>query len=426
MGGCTTYVAMVLIDKLLGEDYCIIGYPRLVRLNPNIPWKTRGNGSVCLQVGRNGDKKSIIGEINSRRIYSYSKKSYKNLEEEDFIYVEEILKDIIKENAMLENDNTNPGFVLLKNQPSVKIYEKSVRGIVFLDEIKRYLDVLGAFYHGYKNCRGLIGATASVAWSGNSDTTYELITYREKKRWGTDRIVNNDSVKDMDKKCLSTFDNYDYLNNHNRLVPSSPCPVLYGIRGTRVKDLLKAYDIVKSEKRFGWLLFETNQGTDDHLKKKSINQIRQYESVIAEGCICRTPYTIQGGHTIFSIKDSTGKIDCAAYEPTKQFRNIVRELMIGDIVQVYGGVRERPLTVNIEKIKIKSLVKHVVKIENPVCSKCGKHMKSKGKNQGYKCKNCGLISANPVVEEKKRMIKTGFYETPVCARRHLSKPLKRF
>ena len=52
-------------------------------------------------------------------------------------------------------------------------------------------------------------------------------------------------------------------------------------------------------------------------------------------------------------------------------------------------------------------------------------MKSKGKNQGFKCVNCGVKSNNPVYQEKKRSISTGFYEVPVCARRHLSKPLKR-
>ncbi len=65
------------------------------------------------------------------------------------------------------------------------------------------------------------------------------------------------------------------------------------------------------------------------------------------------------------------------------------------------------------------------KIENPVCPKCKKHMKSKGKDQGFKCKICGIKSNAALVREKKRDIGLGFYEVPVCARRHLSKPLKR-
>ena len=66
-----------------------------------------------------------------------------------------------------------------------------------------------------------------------------------------------------------------------------------------------------------------------------------------------------------------------------------------------------------------------LKIENPVCPKCNKHMKSKGTNQGYKCIKCGTKSNKPIVQEMKRNIKTGLYEVPVCARRHLSKPIER-
>ncbi len=132
-----------------------------------------------------------------------------------------------------------------------------------------------------------------------------------------------------------------------------------------------------------------------------------------------------GGHVIFKMKDTTEEIDCAAYEPTKKFREVVRELDIGDKVEVYGGVREKPLTVNLEKINVEYIEKKVEKIENPVCSKCGKHMKSKGAGQGYKCKNCGTKSEKPVLRERKRDIAIGFYEVPVCARRHISKPLKR-
>ena len=161
------------------------------------------------------------------------------------------------------------------------------------------------------------------------------------------------------------------------------------------------------------------------IQKKNIADIRPYESVIAGGQVIKNPRTIKGGHVIFSIEDSTGSIDCAAYEPTKEFRKMIRELTTGDIVEVYGGVRKQPLTVNIEKINIKQLTKKIEKLENPICPECGKHMKSKGANQGYKCKRCCIESDKAIIAEMKRMIHTGFYETPVCARRHLSKPLKR-
>jgi tRNA(Ile2)-agmatinylcytidine synthase len=294
-----------------------------------------------------------------------------------------------------------------------------------LEETEILLNSLGAIYKGYKNRRGLIGATASIAWNPNFDRTYELITYRNKKRWGTKRLVDSTSVKKMDMKYKTTFDSFDYENKHNRVTPSSPCPVLYGIRGENEKELINAKSMIKSEDIESWLIFETNQATDDHLQKKNIEEIQPYQSVITEGTIIKAPYTLEGGHVIFTIKDSTGEIDCAAYEPTKQFRNIIRELTVGDKVEVYGGVREKPLTVNLEKIYIKYLEKQVEKTENPVCSLCGKHMKSRGTGQGYKCIKCGVKSNKPLFKEKKRDIKNGFYEVPICARRHLSKPLKR-
>jgi tRNA(Ile2)-agmatinylcytidine synthase len=237
--------------------------------------------------------------------------------------------------------------------------------------------------------------------------------------------VKEESVQKMDNSCKTTFDNYDYKNKHNRLVPNSPCPILYGVRGDAIEELMRAFSIVRSESVDSWILFETNQGTDDHLQRKIIGNIQPYESVIVEGSVVKCPYTIEGGHVIFTIKDTTGTIDCAAYEPTKEFRNIIRELQTGDVVEVYGGVRKKPLTINIEKIDIKYLTKIVEKMENPICPNCGKHMKSKGSKQGFKCKICGMKSNEPLIREKKRLIHIGFYEVPVCARRHLSKPLKR-
>jgi len=332
---------------------------------------------------------------------------------------------MINKYARFEDENTNPGFVLLKKQPSFKTYKKTVQEIVTLKETEKLLKSANASYKGFKNKRGIIGATGSAAWASKNDETFELIAYRKKEKWGSKRHVDDISTKKMDKKCTSTFDNYDYKNKHNRLVPSSPCPVLFGIRGDDEKELIIAKNMIKSETVDCWLVFETNQGTDNHLQKKVITKIQPYDSVIVKGIVSKNPITIEGGHVIFKIKDSTGSIDCAAYEPTKQFRSIIRKLVVGDKVDVYGGVRKKPLTINLEKINIKYLEKQVEKTENPVCPICGKHMKSKGTNQGYKCKKCGTKSLKPIFKEKNRGLNTGFYEVPVCARRHLSKPLKR-
>ena len=375
-------------------------------------------------MGLGGKEKIKIGEINGKDVFS-SVELQEDVNELEYKKIKKIVKETVEEHAKVEDENTNPGFSVLKRQPDFEVYKNAVTQVVLLDEITSLLNKLDADFEGYKNGRGLIGATSAIAWLSDLDKTYELISYRQKKRWNTKRDVDAESVKTMDKSCRTTFDNYDYQNKHNRLVPNSPCPILYGIRGDDVEELMQAVSIVRSEPVDSWLIFETNQGSDDHLQKKNIEDIRPYQSVIVEGAVIHNPYTLDGGHVIFTIKDSTGTIDCAAYEPTKEFREIIRELSIGDVVEVYGGVRENPLTVNIEKINVKSLTRVVEKIENPICPKCGKHMKSKGKDQGFKCKICGIKSDTPKLRQRQRMIRIGFYEVPVCARRHLSKPLKR-
>jgi len=375
-------------------------------------------------VGIGNKKEILIGGIDGSEVFAASKKLREHDKSEQK-RIKKIIREVVETYAMAEDENTNPGVVISNKKPSFDCYKKTVRKIVSLDDVRQTLESLRADYIGYKNCRGLIGATAAIAWKPIRDKTYELITYRKKKRWGTKRFVDDESVKKMDKKYKTTFDNYDYINRHNRLTPNSPCPVLYGIRGDNEKDLIEAISVVKSEPVESWIIFETNQATDDHLQRKNINNIQPYESVIVKGIVARNPHTRPGGHVIFTIKDNTGTIDCAAYEPTKQLRKTIRKLHVGDLVEVYGGVRKHPLTVNLEKINVKNLVKIVEKIENPVCPHCGRHMKSRGKNQGYKCRKCGITKTKPVVREKKRELHIGFYEVPVCARRHLSKPLKR-
>jgi len=178
----------------------------LVRLNPNIPWKTRGNGAICFKVEKGKGKKTKIGKINNKDVFCYSDFSeIKNTDE-----IEKIIEDTINEFAWFEDDNTNSGFVLLKKQPDHKLYDKAVKDILTIDKIKSFLKEEKAVFKGYKNCRGLIGATCSIAWNPTKDKTFELIAYRKKDKWGSKRAVEPESVKKMDESISSTFDNFDY------------------------------------------------------------------------------------------------------------------------------------------------------------------------------------------------------------------------
>src|SRR4029079_15923736 len=49
-GRCTTHLAFKVTERLKKMGAELVDYPLLIRLNPNIPWKTRGNGAVCLRL----------------------------------------------------------------------------------------------------------------------------------------------------------------------------------------------------------------------------------------------------------------------------------------------------------------------------------------------------------------------------------------
>lgn len=194
----------------------------------------------------------------------------------------------------------------------------------------------------------------------------------------------------------------------------------------------EAHKLVKvSEPIEFFRVFLTNQHTDMHLQNiDAISNMKQFQCYIVPGTVRTQPVVIEGGHVIFVLEDESGEVECAAYEPTKKFRDVVRHLAPGDQVIVYGGIGNKG-TLNVEKIKITSLAP-VYEYLNPICD-CGKRMKSAGKGKGYKCPRCGSkmptgSEEDVEVREKReigRMIKPGFYEVPPSARRHLSKPLVR-
>ena len=156
----------------------------------------------------------------------------------------------------------------------------------------------------------------------------------------------------------------------------------------------------------------------------SIGELKQYSCYKIKGLVKDKPHIIEGGHMFFTLYDETGEIECGAYEPTKNFRKVVAKLRAGDEIELYGGIGEQN-TFNIEKFQVIKLNEFIYR--NPICE-CGKRMTSAGKGKGFKCKSCGkrIESDEKIAEKVERTLFNGkFYETPVSARRHLSKPLVR-
>ncbi|AUB55697.1 DNA-binding protein [Methanobacterium subterraneum] len=406
-GMCTTYICCVIMDRLISCGFRVDGPPRLIRLNPFAPHKTRGNGAVSFKI-----------VLKSKKEVEQAKK---------------IIRDMVGNLAVMGDPKTNPGLVFYEGKitPELQDYAiRTIRTIVSQEEAEKLAGNLGADIFKYKKGRGVIGSLAAIGCP-LTDATYELLAYREPANYGKKRMVDEDSVLGMNQKTYpNTFDNVD--DGYMTITPHTPCPVLYGIRGETMGAVEEAHKLVKvSEPIEFFRVFLTNQHTDMHLQNiDAISNMKQFQCYIVPGTVRTQPVVIEGGHVIFVLEDESGEVECAAYEPTKKFRDVVRHLAPGDQVIVYGGIGNKG-TLNVEKIKITSLAP-VYEYLNPICD-CGKRMKSAGKGKGYKCPRCGSkmptgSEEDVEVREKReieRMIKPGFYEVPPSARRHLSKPLVR-
>ncbi|MBN2111422.1 MAG: DUF1743 domain-containing protein, partial [Methanosarcinaceae archaeon] len=337
--------------------------------------------------------------------------------------------------ARTDCENTNPGVVFVMGdclediRPALAgFFRRAVRDVIAIDDAKALAADLGLPFRAFKNGRGLIGALAACGamLDPGWDHTYEFLAYRKKEVWGTPRFVESESIYKADSCTYpETWDSVDIANKVVVCVPRSPDPVLYGIRGNSKQAVTNAVSIIRSEGIERSCIYRTNQGTDMHLiRAKGMDDVHGMHSYILEGTVKTAAHTIQGGHSIFVLSDDSGNtIDCAAFEPTKNFRDIVRELIPGDRVVVYGSVMDG--TLNIEKMNVLSLTEKTEK-RNPECSSCGRRMKSAGSGQGYRCRKCGTAAKDPETFNLKRNIEQGFYEVPSCARRHLAKPLVRF
>ena len=414
-GNCTTFLATEIIREF--QDLDLIGNPRLVRLNPATPWKTRGNGSLVMRFGKGIGKRRFIGMIGDRKIYCYDRCT-------SFEPDPEMMKQrIIPHIEAHHEDDADPGLLISKVKPSQSFYWKGVRTIMNRKVIDEEIERISATTFEIGCGRGLIGCTCGMAWRPR-DTTFELLSYRPSDRWGTERIFDPLTIRDVEHGYPTTFNSWEDRMQKVAMVPATPCPVMYGLRGDDEEDLIRASKEISTEPIERWMVFLTNQGTDDHLIRNP-KELIPNQSYILRGTVVSQPRHISGGHVFIDIETRFGTVTCGAYEPSKEFRYTIDWLIPGDEVEIVGELRDEPRTLNIEKIHVISVSEEYRKVSNPVCPKCGRTMKSKGAGQPYKCKECHTSSTEPILEEVRRWIVPGWYEPPTAARRHLSKPLKR-
>ncbi|ADD04762.1 tRNA(Ile2) 2-agmatinylcytidine synthetase TiaS [Natrialba magadii ATCC 43099] len=435
-GMCTTYAAAQVAKQLRREAGAAVARTLLVRLNPAVEYKTRGNAALAIHT-----------DCDPARAF-------------------EISQGVLESLAETRDERTNPGLVVADVDPDAgedaipaSLARFSTRAI--RDHLSRAAAETLITDHDYQswhagNGRGRIGALAAIgAWRALSDWTYEQISYREPERWGTPREVDHNSVFAAAAAGYpDVWDTVDRGENEPVCVPHTPGPILHGIRGDYPEAVHRVAEQIDSEPVYSSHLFVTNQGTDVHLRDVTVTVGADSGSGITEadtGAATTTtlqdgrayrldarvvaePETRRGGHVFVDVEpkgvavddaDSTASspstLSCAAFEPTKRFRDHVRALRPGDRLTVCGELAGG--TLKLEKVAIRDL--DTTDLVTPVCPDCERTMESAGRDQGYRCRDCGTDAPGKERTEIERGLELGWYEVPPCARRHIAKPLVR-
>ena len=403
-GMCTTYLAARVADRLAADH--AVHRRLLIRLNPAVEHKTRGNAALAIHT--DAPVEAALEAV-----------------------------DVDLDMAETADPRTNPGVVVAPIDPE----ELPDRVVAFAREAVRdhhtpadARDLLAE--RGYRtrsggNGRGLIGALAAVgAWQANDDWTYECISYREAERRGTSREVDPESVfAAADRAYPDAWDTVDRGERELVCVPHTPGPILHGIRGDDPETVRAVAEAIEGEPVERRSLFVTNQGTDAHLRGGAIPRVSDGRSSRVTGTVCDSPATREGGHVFLAIADEddgvagegSTTLRCAAFEPTKRFRDRVRNLREGDRVTVCGEVSDG--TLKLEKFAVRDLV--TTERVTPTCPDCGRTMESAGRDQGYRCRDCETSADGKAERAIERDLERGWYEVPPCARRHIAKPLVR-
>jgi len=441
-GMCTTYAAALAAARLRDRG-ATVERLLLIRLNPAVEYKTRGNGALAIHT------------------------------DADPAEAFELVRALVGDHAETSDDRTNPGLVVVDGDPEAlgprdalaRFARAAVRERLTVDDAAALLARTDCRHEAWGNGRGRIGALAAAgAWnafddggagptagseSGGADWTYERLTYRRRERWGTPREVDRDSVfAAADAGSPTVWDTVDRGSDETVCVPHTPGPVLYGIRGDTAAAVEEAAATVESEPVARAETFLTNQGTDVHLRKASVGSVLDGRAYRVTGVIVSPPETRRGGHVFVRLADeaaapagsteataeAVAAIRCAAFEPTKRFRDRVRTLRPGDRITACGeftgddardddpddGARG---TLKLEKFAVRDLV--TTERVTPQCPDCGRRMKSAGRGQGYRCRDCATRADRKAERPIDREINLGWYEVPPRARRHIAKPLVR-
>src|SRR5690242_16177182 len=186
-GGCTTHFALEAAAAFRREHGLVLRRrPRLVRLNPNVPWKTRGNAALALELGSPVDRDGWLGGVAPDGTQIQVDSSAKPVDPGPEHAA--TLDRLIDAWCDLGQEGTDPAYLLCAARPPPELYSDAVTGVVDPASVRAALECLAPkpLWKALGSGRGIVGAAAAVAWPADHPT-FELIVYRSRARWGTKR-----------------------------------------------------------------------------------------------------------------------------------------------------------------------------------------------------------------------------------------------
>ncbi|PLC64738.1 tRNA(Ile2) 2-agmatinylcytidine synthetase [Thermoproteus sp. CP80] len=380
-GGCTTYVGYRLVKEILRKYGDILAdYPRLIRLNPYVPFKTRGNAAVALVLDAPEGAEGDLWELAVKTVSEGS--------------------DVV--------GKTSPGVVMAVGQVperARRVYRLALSQIVPRSVVER---VGGLRTWGG---RGVIGATAAVG-AELPRSTFELLAYRE----GGRPPIGRDLVAAME---LLTYP-YTFHNLDGRRVliePRGPDPVLYGIRGLSPPHLVYAARFLEANgvRPAGWVIYRTNQATDAHVELGALPDRPLPYSVYR----ARALVLWARRHRRHVFAGLSNGLVAVAYRHLGKIAATL-ERCVGCYVELRGGVKPRGdgLYLYIESMEV---IYRVVR-STPRCPYCGGALESMGRGKGRRCVRCGTVFKTAEVRYLLSTSERGLHVPRPGEWRHLFKP----
>jgi tRNA(Ile2)-agmatinylcytidine synthase len=386
-GGCTTFALTEVIRSAARAGFDLIGDPRLVRLNPNIPFKTRGNAALAARFGHGLGPARRVGTGPDGPVRAYARGAPLDATEDDALA--ELAWSAVLGAARRGEPGSDPAVVVAPHRLPSRLYWSAVQRLVAVEPVAELLRDRGARTRSEGSGRGLVGAAAAIAWPGVR-ATWELLAYRRTERLGRPRRLAIEKLRGIEARYPELFLCSDPATRRVLIAPHTACPILFGLRGTRAERLWEAARELPAEPIERWIVYRTNQGTGDHLSRRAMASLRPYDAAVLEGQLTDGPTALRGGHVRFELRERTGAtVECWAFEPTKTLPRIAQRLRPGDRLRVWGG-RADDARFRLEGLDLIATVPRARDGPNPRCPRCGRRLGSAGRGRGFRCPTDGF------------------------------------